>query len=84
MKVSTWKGRVMTAVDQSKLIEADRLYDQYGKPFEDTHWGQYIVITNDGKTVIGATMVEAAQRGLRAFGPGNYLFKIGERAIKVR
>ena len=70
-----------TTTDQARLAEMDRLYDQYGKPFEDTYRGQYIVITKDGKTVTGTTAPEAMERGIAAFGRGNYLFKIGERAV---
>lgn len=70
-----------TATDTGRLAEMDRLYDQYGKPFEDTHWGQFIVITKNGQTVTGTTAAEAMERGIAAFGRGNYLFKIGERAV---
>ena len=70
-----------TETDKGRLAEMDCLYDQYGKPFEDTHWGQYIVISNEGGIVIGATMAEAAEKGVAAFGQGAYLFKIGERFV---
>ncbi len=55
-----------TATDNERLAEMDRLYDQYGKPFEDTHWGQYIVINKDGGTTIGVTMLEAMEKPLSA------------------
>ncbi len=73
----------MTTIDQMSLDEMYQLYDQYGKPFEQTHWGQYIVITKEGRTTVGATMVEATENSIAAFGRGNYLFKIGQRAIKT-
>jgi hypothetical protein len=69
------------ATDTGRLAEMDRLYDQYGQPFEDTHWGQFIVITMNGETVTCTTAAEAMERRIAAFGRGNYLFKIGERFV---
>jgi len=61
--------------------QADALYERYGKPLEPTHWGQYIVITPDGRTVIAPTLIEAAQQAAATLGRGNFAFKIGERAV---
>lgn len=61
--------------------EADRLYEEFGKPLEEHHWGEYAAISPSGGVVLAPTLLEAADRAERAFGPGNYLFRIGPRAV---
>ncbi len=59
----------------------DELYDKYGKPLEASHRGEYVAISPLGKTVVGKTLLDIAQQATATFGPGNYLFKIGEPAV---
>ena len=61
--------------------KADNLYQQYGKPLESKHWGEYIAISPDGETVLGLTLLEVVEKATSTFGPGNFVFKIGERVI---
>jgi hypothetical protein len=61
--------------------QADALYDQYGKPLEAAHWGEFIVIAPDGRTVLAPTLVGAAQAAAATLGRGHFAFKIGERAV---
>jgi hypothetical protein len=68
--------------DQEALNrEADRLYETYGKPLEAEHWGEFVAIAPDGRTLIASTAVEAVLDAQRVFGSGNFIFKIGERAV---
>jgi hypothetical protein len=60
---------------------AELLYEQYGKPLEKTHFGKYIAISPNGKTLIGNTLIEIIQRAKTALDPGNFIFKIGDRAV---
>ena len=59
----------------------DALYEQYGRPLEQDHQGEYAAISANGDVALGQTMLEAAQLGAERFGPGSYLFKLGERAV---
>ena len=59
----------------------DALYEQYGRPLEQDHRGEYAAISVHGDVTLGQTMFEAAQRAAERFGPGSYLFKIGERTV---
>jgi len=61
--------------------QADALYERYGKPLEEDHWGEFIVISLDGKTVIASTLIAAAQEAAAILGRGNFAFKIGDRAV---
>ena len=66
---------------QRRLRQGDRLYRRYGRPMEADHCGKYLIITPDGKTILGETPVEAMQQAKAAFGPGGYLFKVGADAV---
>lgn len=61
--------------------EAERLYEQYGKPLEPQHTGQYVAISTDGKTLLGSTVLEVMQQAKAAFGPGSFIFKVGDRSV---
>lgn len=61
--------------------EADRLYKQYGQPLEAEHRGEYVAIAPDGRTALAPTPAEALIEGRRALGPGNFIFKIGDRVV---
>ena len=66
---------------QALLAEADRLYEQYGKPLEAEHFGEFVAISRDGRTLLGASAGEVGRRAKAAFGPGNFVFKIGPRVV---
>ena len=70
----------MTA-DAKALQQADRLYEQYGKPLEADHWGEFVAIAVDGRTVVGAEFEDLVRKAKREIGRGNFVFKIGERTV---
>jgi hypothetical protein len=72
---------MMTAQTPSLLEQSGALYERYGKPLEKTHRGKYISISMTGKTLIGDTLIELMQQAKETLGPGNFIFKIGERAV---
>ena len=72
---------MMTAQTQSLLEQSEALYERYGKPLEETHRGKFIAISQTGKTLIADTILELMQQAKTTLGPGNFIFKIGERAV---
>ena len=72
---------MMTAQTPSLLEQSDALYERYGKPLEKTHRGKYIAISMTGKTLIADTLMELMQQAKETLGPGNFIFKIGARAV---
>lgn len=65
--------------------EGDELYERYGRPLEGEHWGEFVAIMPDGRTVLAPTLLEAMKRASEAFGPGGFIFKVGERVVgKIR
>ena len=61
--------------------QAEALYNQYGVSFERDLWGQYVVISPDGETVIAPTLIEAALRAAATLGRGAFAFRIGDRSV---
>ena len=71
----------MTTEYQQRKELADSLYERYGKPLEPDHRGEYLAVALDGRTILGRTLIEVAQRARDAFGPGSFLFKVGTKAV---
>lgn len=65
--------------------QSEELYRKYGKRFEPEHNGKYLVITPNGETVLGSSLLEVLGEATRRFGLGNFAYKVGERAVgKIR
>jgi hypothetical protein len=60
--------------------DTDWLYDQYGKPLEADHWGEYVAIAWDGRTLLGSEVHDLVNRAVDAFGPNYTIYKVGPRA----
>jgi hypothetical protein len=69
------------AATQVDNEQADRLYRQYGKPLEQEHWGEYLAISSEGKTLLAPSLLEAVERATDTFGPGSFIFKVGEKTV---
>jgi hypothetical protein len=50
----------------------DYLFEQYGRPYLETHPGQWIAISLDGQVLIRRSLADAAWDGEAAFGRGNF------------
>ncbi len=71
----------LRAAKQQRLTELDRLYAEHGTPLEREHWGKFIAVSANGQTLLAPTLYEALRQGSDTFGPGNVIFKIGERVV---
>jgi len=73
----------MTVVSQydDRRKTARALYEQYGKTLEAEHNGEYVAISTSGKTILGKSLKEVVTNALAQFGKGNFVFKIGSRAV---
>ena len=77
-------GVIMMPDDELKQI-SDNLYEKYGKPLETEHYGQYVAISRAGKVVLGPTVLDVMDRARTIMGPGNFIFKVGEKSVgKIR
>lgn len=72
----------MKTPNQKQLNKTgDDLYKKYGKLLENQHWGEYVAISKAGKTVLGNDLIAVMKKSLADFGPGSYVFKVGEKAV---
>lgn len=60
---------------------SDELYERFGKRLEVEHWGEYLAVARDGRTVMGPDQIVVAQEAKEVLGPGVFLFKIGPKAL---
>ena len=67
----------MALTNGEALKQSDALYERYGKPLEAEHWGEYIAISPDGRTMLGTDMTEVFDKALKEFGGGVHVFKVG-------
>ena len=67
--------------EDDRLKEADRLSDEHVKPLEAEHQGDYVAVSPKRETVFGESLLEVAEKAVATFGPGNFLFKVGERVV---
>ncbi len=61
--------------------DTDQLYEQYGKPLEAEHWGKYLAVHPDGRTILADDYRVLTDRASAELGKGAHLFKVGPRAI---
>lgn len=71
----------MKATQQERLEQANALYERYGKPLETEHRGEYVAMSPDGNTILGAPLLLVLEQATAAFGPGDFIFKVGEKAV---
>jgi hypothetical protein len=60
---------------------ADELYDRYAEPLEREHGGRYIAVSPSGQILLGDEVYELTRVATETFGPGNFIFKLGPRAV---
>jgi hypothetical protein len=72
---------VETATEQERRLQADALYERYGRPLEATHRGQFVAISPSGETLVAPTVLGVVEQALAAFGRGSFVFKVGEKAV---
>ena len=58
------EGQQMSKSNSELMQQSERLYDQCDKPLEQYHWGEYVAIFKDGKTLVGGDLMDASDRAL--------------------
>jgi hypothetical protein len=71
----------MARTNEDLVRQSDELYERYGKPYEAEHWGEYVAIAPDGRTVIGPTLDEVTERAAEILGRGVFVFKVGPKVV---
>ena len=66
---------------QRALEEMDAVYDRYARPMEEEHWGEFVAVSPDGRTLLGPAARDVTLAAKEAFGTGSYVFRIGPRVV---
>lgn len=62
-------GEVVTSLD------ADALYERYGKSLEQAEQGKYVAISPDGRIIVDVDDVLVVDQAIQQFGSGNFVFR---------
>jgi hypothetical protein len=60
------------------MARFDRAYQQYVKPFERDHWGEFALVTPDGQVVLAGSLQELMEKTDGMDNNDNCLFRVGE------
>ena len=72
----------MPALDNTELNRRfDELYERYGKPLEAKHRGEFLAVSQDGRILLSHDLAEVVEKAASEFGPENFIFKVGEKAV---
>ena len=69
----------MKEVTRQRL--ADSVYEQYVKPLEPAHNGQYVVVTSNGQAIVAPTLLDIAEQVAKVPSKDNFIFKVGEKVL---
>ncbi len=72
------KGPLVSQKIEKKF---DELYEEYGKPLEKDHWGDFLAVSPTGEILLGKNMTKVAKKAYDLFGSGVFLYKVGEKAV---
>lgn len=64
----------MSKSNSELMDQSEKLYDQYGKPLEQDHWGEYVAIFPDGRTLVGTDLTDVSDQALAQFGKGSFVY----------
>lgn len=59
----------------------DNLYSKFAKPLEDKHWGEYIAISKEGKTILSSNLIDLLKKAEKSFTSQSFIFKVGAKAV---
>lgn len=71
----------MALTNEEALKQGDALYERYAKHLEAEHWGEFVAIAPDGRTIVGTEKANVQDNALRVFGEGVKVFKIGPEEV---
>jgi hypothetical protein len=71
----------MTGSDNGLRREMNALYERYGVPLEAEHSGEFVAISKSGDVVLGDDLAQVVHRAKDVLGPGNFVFRVGQRAV---
>lgn len=72
----------MSQTNSDNQQKAEKFYQQYAKPLEKSHQGEYLAVSHDGtEKILGRTLLDVIQKATKTFGLENFIFKIGTQSI---
>ena len=79
-KTTVKAGNSKSSSEEDAEARFDRMYEQYVKPVEREHLGEYVVVTPTGEMYFAQTESELVMKTLHLREGDNFLYKVGEIA----
>jgi hypothetical protein len=71
----------MPAPKSPGVLELDRIYEQYVKPVEDEHEGEYALVMADGQVFFASEVLELVDKAAEKPSRQNKLFKVKDISV---
>lgn len=71
----------MPLTNEEALKQGDKLYERYVKPLEAEHWGEFVAVAPDGRTVVGTNPYKIDTEAWDSFRVESVMFQIGDKNI---
>lgn len=64
------------------VLNSEDLYKRFVRKLEAQHSGEFAAVHIDGRVIVDKNDIEAVDRALEQFGPGNFvLVKVGSKGV---
>ena len=71
----------MALTNKEPREQGDELYERYVKPLEAEHWGEFVAIAPDGRTMLGTNPYKIDMEAWNAFEGEAVMFQVGDKDI---
>ena len=71
----------MALTDKEALTRSDALYNKYVQPLEAEHWGEFVAVAPDGRTMVGDNPYKIDMEAWNTFGGEAVMFQVGKKGI---
>ena len=71
----------MALTNEEAVKQGDELYERYGKPLEAEHWGEFVAVAPDGRTIVGDNPYKIDMEAWNTFGGEAVMFQVGKKGI---
>jgi hypothetical protein len=68
----------MSTQQRAGVARLNQIYEQYVKPVEQDHQGEYVLVRPDGELIFAPSMLELVEKAYQVADRNNCLFKVGE------
>lgn len=69
----------MALTNKEAVKRNNALYDKHVQPLEDEHWGKFVAVAPDGRTMLGTNPYKVDMDAWNDFGNKAVMFQVGDK-----